>query len=70
VVDEGPLAVDLDDREPLPVGGLERRVAGDVDLLEVEPELGLQARDLPPCAVAERAALRVEDDDLTDRGRA
>jgi hypothetical protein len=35
VVDERALAVDLDDGDPLAVGGLELRDAADVDLLEV-----------------------------------
>ena len=57
-VDEGSLAVDLDDREPFPVAGLEFRIAGDVDLLE-----GDAARlEDSPCALAEVAALRVVED--------
>jgi hypothetical protein len=41
VVDERPLAIDLDDGQPLAVPRLERLVAGDVDLLEpVLSELG------------------------------
>jgi hypothetical protein len=32
VVDEGPLSVDLDHRQPLSVAGLEVGIAGDVDL--------------------------------------
>jgi hypothetical protein len=40
VVDEGPLAVDLDDRKPLAVASLELRVAVDPDLLQLERELG------------------------------
>ncbi len=39
VVGEAPPAVDLDDRQPLPVFGLEGGVAGDVDLAQVEAEL-------------------------------
>src|SRR5262245_24969961 len=34
VVHEGPLAVDLDDREPLAVPRLKLRIAADVDLAE------------------------------------
>jgi len=63
VVDEGALAVDLDDWEPLAVGVLEGRLAGDVDLGELEPELGLEPRQLCPRPLAERALLRVEDPD-------
>jgi hypothetical protein len=38
-VRERPLAVDLNDRKPLAVAGLELRVAADIDLLQVEPEV-------------------------------
>jgi hypothetical protein len=59
VVDEGPLAVDLDDRDPLAIDGLERRIARDVHL-GVGRSLGVQ--DVPR-AIAQVAALRrVEDD--------
>ena len=47
VVRETAPAVDLDHRQPLPVLGLEGRVAADVDLAQVEADL-----------VAERAHLR------------
>ena len=57
------LAVDLDDRKPLPVAGLEPGVAADVDLLQLEPEL-------VPCGAydalrggAEVAPLGVVEDD-------
>jgi hypothetical protein len=63
VVDEPPLAVDLDHRQPLAVRPLELGIAADVDLLEIEVELVAQAGDLLPRALAEVAALRVEDDD-------
>ena len=63
VVREHPLAVDLDHREPLPVAGLELRVAGDVDLLEREAELGAELLELRARPVAEMAALRVEERD-------
>jgi hypothetical protein len=39
VIDERPLPVQLDDRQPLAVDGLELRIAADVDLLELETEL-------------------------------
>jgi hypothetical protein len=39
VVDEGALAVDLDDRQPLAITRLESRIAADVNLLELEPVL-------------------------------
>ena len=57
VVGEDPLAVNLDHREPLPVAGLELRVAGDVDLLEREAELGAELLELLARPVAEMAAL-------------
>jgi hypothetical protein len=40
VVGEDLFAVDLDDGKPLPIARLELGVAGDVDLLEREAELG------------------------------
>jgi len=66
VVDEGTLAVDLEDGQPLAVPRLELWIAGDIDELVLDPE---------PCelllgAVAEAAVLRGEEDDLTDRDRA
>jgi hypothetical protein len=66
VVDEGSLPVDLHDRDPLPVAGLEVWIAGDVDL-RVRHLLHVQ--DLPG-ALAEVAALRGVEDDLRDRYRA
>ncbi len=63
VVREHPLAVDFDDREPLPVAGLELRVARDVDLLEREAELGTEFLELLARPVAEMAALRVVERD-------
>jgi len=63
VVGEDPLAVDLDDREPLAVAGLELRVARDVDLLELEAELGAELLELPARPVAEVAALCVVERD-------
>jgi hypothetical protein len=52
VVDEGALAVDLDDRKPLPKTSLELRLARDVDLLELEFELIPQSADRLACAPA------------------
>ncbi len=57
VVDERPLAVDLDHRQPLAVACLELRVARDVDLLEVERELRAQRFELAARPLAEVAAL-------------
>jgi hypothetical protein len=63
VVDEAPLPVDLDDRDPLPVLGLEGRVAVDRDLAELEAELVARGVDDAACRLAEVAARRgVEDD--------
>jgi len=58
-VDEGTLAADLDDGQPLAVGGLELVDAGDVDLVEgnaFRPER--RARNLAEVA----AATDVEND--------
>jgi hypothetical protein len=63
VVDERALSVELDHRQPLAIAFLERRVAGDVDLVVREAELTLELRDLVTCPVAERAALPVEERD-------
>jgi len=58
-VDEGPLAVDFNDWEPLPVSRLELRVAANVDFVE-----GLAARCQDASSlVAERTARRVVEDD-------
>ena len=63
-VGERALAVDLDDREPLAVPGLELRVAADVDLLVVERELRTGGLDHAPRGRTEVAPLRVVEDDL------
>jgi len=42
VVGKRLLAVDLDNRNQLPVPGLELRVAADVDLAQLEPEFLLK----------------------------
>jgi hypothetical protein len=69
VVREAAAAVDLDDREPLAVFGLEGLVATDVDLPQLEAELGLQLPQPPERGLAEVAPLRVVDDDVRDRCR-
>ena len=69
VVDEGPLAVDLDHRQPLPVAGLELVDAADVHLLVGEPELGAERGELRPRPLAERAVPSVEERDARDKGR-
>ena len=70
VVREDPLAVDLDDRDQLAVGGLELWVAVDRDLLELELELLAKRPDLCQRTLAEVAVGRVVDDDSMDRGHA
>jgi hypothetical protein len=65
VVDEPPPALDLDHGQPLAMLALERRVAGDVDLLELEAELSLQAGELLAGPLAEMATLRVVDGDAS-----
>ena len=64
VVDEAPSRVDLDDRDPLPVLGLELLVAVDRDLTELEAELVARSADDPPGRLAEMAAGRRVEDDL------
>jgi hypothetical protein len=64
VVDETPPAVDLDDRDPLPVRGLELGIAVDRDLPQLEPELVPRLRDDPSRRLAEMAPGRGEEDDL------
>jgi hypothetical protein len=63
VVDEGPLAVDLDHREPLSVLGLEFRATSDVDLLQLERHLRAYALDDATGPLAEVAAGCVVEDD-------
>ena len=55
-VDERPRAVDLDYGEPRAIDGLERGIAADVDLLELEPELVAKQHELRVRAVAELVA--------------
>jgi hypothetical protein len=66
VVDEGALAVDLDDGKPFSIARLELGVAGDVDLVVLDV-LPIQdgAR-----ALTEVAPLRRVEDDARDRSRA
>lgn len=68
VVREAPPPVDLHDRKPLAVLGLERLVAGDVDLAQPEAELALEPPELRQRPLAEVAALRVVDDDVGGYG--
>ena len=59
MVDEGSLALDLDDRQPFAVPRLELRVAADVDLLQIERHLCAHLLDDRAGTLAEVAALRV-----------
>jgi hypothetical protein len=68
VVREAPPAVDLDDRQPLAILGLELLVAGDVDLAELEAELVPEGSHLRQRPLAEVAALGVVDDDVGGYG--
>jgi hypothetical protein len=62
-VREGTFAVDLDDRQPLSVASLQLRVAGYVDLLELESLLGTRCSKHTVCSRAEVAAGSVVEDD-------
>jgi hypothetical protein len=64
VVDETPPAVDLDDRDPLPVRRLELGVAVDRDLSQVEAELVARGADDAAGGLAEMTARRGVEDDL------
>jgi hypothetical protein len=66
VIDEGPLAVDLDDGKPFAVPLLEPRIAGDVDLVVLD---ALRIED-GAGTLAEVAPLRGVEDDARDRSRA
>ena len=62
-VRERALAVDLHDRKPLAVAGLELGIAADVDLLQLEAELVPRGADDTLRGSAEVAALGVVEDD-------
>jgi hypothetical protein len=63
VVREAPPPVDLDDRDPLAVLGLETGIAVDRDLPQLEAELVLRRADDAPGRLAQMAAGGgVEDD--------
>jgi hypothetical protein len=68
VVDERLRAVDLDHGDQLPVAGLERRIARDVHLAQLESELGAQLLQRSPGALAEMALRRVIEDDAVRYG--
>ena len=62
-VRERTLAVDLHNRDPLAVVAFELRVAGDVDLLQLEAELVPRGVDDPLRRRAEMAVFGVIEDD-------
>ena len=64
MVDEAPVALDLDDRDPLAVRGLELGVAVDLDLAQLEAELVACSRHDTPGCRAEVAARRGEEGDF------
>jgi hypothetical protein len=66
VVDERPLAVDLEDRQPLPVARLEGLVARDVHRVVFEAK----TIELRTCTLAEAAPLPMEEANPRDRARA
>jgi hypothetical protein len=68
VIGEAATPADLDDREPFPVLGLERLIAGDIHLTQQEAELPLELPDLDERPLAEVAALRVIDHDVGGYG--
>src|SRR6476469_3314453 len=63
VVDEGPLAVDLDHRQPFAVSLLELRHAADVHLREFELVLPAHVCERPANTLAEMAAIGVVEND-------
>ena len=62
-VDERALTVDLDHRQPFAVARLQRGVARDVHLAEVEAELAAQLLERRPRALAQVALVRAVEDD-------
>jgi hypothetical protein len=70
VINESALAVDLHDRQPLAILRLEPRNSADVDLVELEVGPFAHLFESRARAFAEVAALRVIQDDPTDKYRA
>ena len=70
VIDKCTLAVDLHNRKPLAIPRLEPWIPADVDLFELEVVLLADLFENRARAFAEVAALRVIQDDLTDKYRA
>ena len=68
VVDERLLPVDLDDGKQLSVPALELVVSRDVDLPQIELEVGAQLLERRASALAQMAAGRVVEDDVGNYG--
>jgi hypothetical protein len=66
---ESLLPIDHDDGNSLAVTALELLVTRDVDLLEVERNLGADGLDHTQRVLAEVAPLRGIENDVTDRAR-
>ena len=64
VVRKAPLSVDLHDRDPLAIRSLERGIALDRDLPQLEAELVARGAHDPPRRLAEMAAGGGVEDDL------
>ena len=64
------LPVDEQDGDPLAVALLEVRVAGDVDLVELEGDVFTDAREHAARVLAKMAAGRAVERDVVPRGRA
>jgi hypothetical protein len=64
VVRKTPLSVDLHDRDPLAIPGLELRIPVDLDLPQLEAELVSRSGDDAPSGLAKMAARRGEECDL------
>jgi len=69
VVRETAPPVDLDDRQPCAVLGLEGGIAGDIHLAQLEAELLAELRDNAAGALAQVAARGVIDGDARPRDR-
>ena len=65
VIDEAPLAADLHDGYPLAVLGLQCRIAVDRDLTQLEAKLVARRIDDAAGCLAEMAARRAIEDDLS-----
>jgi hypothetical protein len=63
-----PLAVHLDNRDPLAIPALELGHARDVDLVDGETELGRESPELVPRPLAQVAVLRDEECDGRAQG--